>query len=94
MAALLHPEASTRAVYLTWLKTSYEAWQRMRQVDGQPEELRTMLKESWFHQQLVKEVMAHLVQSDFREVPPAVTDLLTSCFRGLGQSKVIEDGIK
>eukprot|EP00974_Lingulodinium_polyedra_P087369 8468919-Lingulodinium_polyedra.AAC.1 len=53
-----------------------------------------MLRRSWFQGQLVREVFAQVLAVGFKEVPPAVGSVLRQAFGGIGQSKVVEDGIK
>eukprot|EP00974_Lingulodinium_polyedra_P051933 4995146-Lingulodinium_polyedra.AAC.1 len=95
LAALLHPDEDIRGQLLAWMQDCYKGWQALSKLSGPPEEIRAMLRRSWFQQLLVKETFAHLLATGFdRELPPALKELLGSAFSGIGQSKVVEDGIK
>ena len=93
-AALLHPDKDMRQQHLAWLEHCYSSWLRVSCSKGQTAELRQILWRSGFHQQLVREVFGHLVSTKFEEVSPTLKELLSGAFRGIGQSKLIEDGIK
>eukprot|EP00974_Lingulodinium_polyedra_P002931 273648-Lingulodinium_polyedra.AAC.1 len=93
-AALLHPDPSVQKRQLAWMQQCFEAYQRLCSEPSLPAAAREVKERSWFQHQLVKEVFAHALAAEWPTVGPMLAQILERAFTGLGQTKVVEDGVK
>eukprot|EP00974_Lingulodinium_polyedra_P014713 1424561-Lingulodinium_polyedra.AAC.1 len=75
------------------MEQCFEAWLRISTTAAPYQEARELVGRSWFQQQLVREAFAQVLSTRFKAVPPTLQELLRDLFTGLGQTKVVEDGI-
>lgn len=94
LVLLLHPDETMRWRHMKWLRICFDGYHKVKSTVAPSSELEKMIGRSWFEWQLVRDVLALLWVGRFEDVVPLLQELLDQCFRGLGQTKAVEDGMK
>ena len=92
MFALLLGGASCQEKCLRQMESIFDTWQAAM-AQGRDKELQTKLDRSFMNWEVVKHMYRLAKNTGFKECSPAMQAMCEDMFKGLGQTKVLEDGM-